>query len=144
MFYTKFNIYLPVIFILALFSLIGTSAQAISAEKEIQFTGIAKNRHGDQLYKEIHHDYYVEGQLNHSKTEFFDNDGKLIAEITSDFSQALNCPNYHLINYRSDEEEICNLKGDQIEIKYRPHNKKEFTTKTFPKKRTYGIWIWSK
>lgn len=107
-------------------------SEAISAEKTMEFTGIAKNHRGEEQYKEVHKNVYQDDRLVSRKSEFFDTKGKLIAEITTDFSKSLYLPDYRLINHQADEEEILRVNGEHVNIRYRSPGNKEFIEKTFP------------
>ncbi len=80
------------------------SASTTEKNQELSISvGIAKNRLGEELYKETHRDTYDNGKLKERKSEFLDKEGNLIGEIHSDFTHSQILPDYHLINHRGDE-----------------------------------------
>lgn len=91
--------------------------------------GIATNKKGKQLYTEVHSDWDKNKHLSFRKSQFFDLDQNLIAEIMTDFSHSLFLPNYHLMNYRADSEEIFTVNPSTVTMKYRAPGEKTFKTK---------------
>lgn len=95
--------------------------------------GVAKNKQGKVLYTEQHENFFKNNILQKRKSQFFSPEGQLIAIISSDFSKSICLPDYSLINYQVDSEEVIRVTEETILAKYRPPGEKKFTEKTFPR-----------
>lgn len=127
--YSFYTTFLPLVIIIFFIWML---SDTFHNETVVKFTGVAKNHRGDILYKEMHQKYYEGNKLTHIKSEFFDADDKPIGEITSDFSQSLELPNYHVMNTRANEEELLKVMDNSVEASFRDAGLKDFSAKTFP------------
>jgi hypothetical protein len=96
-----------------------------STSEVLSFAGKAKNDQGKVVYIEKHKCFLENGKMTRIETQYFDPENKLIASLSSDFSQNPFVPTYHFRDYRFDHTTKVDIKEGKVRSKIKDKDSSE-------------------
>ncbi len=92
-------------------------ASTTAAQDRIEkYSSLARDKKGAIAYQEQHEVKFVKQRVQRARTEYIDSTGRLIGEMSSDFTKKINVPDYEYKNLRNGTSHGLKLDGDKITL----------------------------
>ena len=107
-----------------------TENPSVISVKSTPYNGIAKNISTlNMLYEEVHNEIFTADKHNKTETMFLDENKKIIASRTLDFSDSKISPKYSLEDYRTGGYEAVTVQNGAFLIQYKENSNSETISK---------------
>lgn len=93
-----------------------TSIPALAATRTEEYSSTARNKNGELTYKEQHKVLFNDQKVLTANTMYLDASGKVIGEMSSDFTKMITTPDYEYKDLRSGISHGIKIDGENIKL----------------------------